>query len=191
MMKKQDWHLVVVIITILLGSGSCSKQLPFYRSIEIKDSGNGFTHSAVVSTLSKNKNNNDQHTTKTPGIYYDKKKKRYWTSHSASTSMQWQKAEHYCQDLSLVNNNQTVDDWRLPSIQELNQIYSPEKEQVCGTVLCHLSIPLHLDTPYVWSGSSPEENRRFYFDFRFGTQLAPLLKPLLKRQVICTRDKKS
>ena len=36
--------------------------------------------------------------------------------------------------------------------------------------------------------SPPDSDRRFYFDFRFGTRLSPLLRPDLTRRVLCVRS---
>jgi len=106
-----------------------------------------------------------------------------WTTHDNEQNFPWPEAEAHCKDLRLDERA----DWRLPEIEELDAIYDEAHDNACGERTCHLDRAITLTDPYVWSGTSRSGGRRFYIDFKFGTQLAPLIRPRLVRRVLCVR----
>ena len=107
-----------------------------------------------------------------------------WFAHDNDSEMNWHAAKRYCRHRPRRGERE----WRLPTIDELAGLYDAEKNTRCGDTVCHLSAPIHLTSAYQWSASPEDSDRRFYFDFRFGTRLAPLLRPELTRRVLCVRS---
>ncbi len=106
-----------------------------------------------------------------------------WTAGDNEKNFAWPEAEAHCTALRLDEES----DWRLPEIGELEAIYDEAHDRACGERTCHLDPAITLTDPYVWSGTSRSGGRRFYIDFKFGTQLAPLIRPQLVRRVLCVR----
>jgi hypothetical protein len=116
------------------------------------------------------------------GIALDSRTGLEWTKRDNARDVSWDEAESYCRELTVGDRV----DWRLPEIDQLKELYDTGLEQPCGDAICHLDPSVGLTNPYVWSGTQ-RGSRRFYFDFRFGTSLAPRLKPGLVRRVLCVR----
>ena len=106
-----------------------------------------------------------------------------WTAHDNERNFPWPEAEAYCKALRL--DEQAA--WRLPTIEELDGIYDEAHDSACGERTCHIDPAITLTDPYFWSGTARSGGRRFYIDFKFGTQLAPLIRPQLVRRVLCVR----
>lgn len=107
-----------------------------------------------------------------------------WTARDNGVEVDWHAGGRYCQGLLLDGRA----DWRLPSIEELATLYHAGADAPCGDATCHLGAPIRLTSPYLWSDSPKTGDRRFYFDFRFGTRLAPRLRGDLTRRVLCARS---
>jgi hypothetical protein len=105
-----------------------------------------------------------------------------WTKRDNARDVDWHGGDRYCRNLSLGDRA----DWRLPEIGELAELYDERLDQACGEAVCHIDPMLELTKAYVWAATA-RDSRRFYFDFRFGTSLAPNLKPGLVRRVLCVR----
>jgi Protein of unknown function (DUF1566) len=107
-----------------------------------------------------------------------------WMSHDAGHGLSWPDAKLHCQGHPPLPNGAQ---WRLPTIDELGSLYDPSVGQPCGeTANCGIDPAIRLSSPYLWSATAPQPDRRVYYDFSFGTQLAPLLRPALHRGVLCT-----
>ncbi len=107
-----------------------------------------------------------------------------WLGQDNAAEVNWQEAERFCRGTSRMGKT----DWRLPTIDELAGLYDPAAESSCGDSICRVAKPIRLTSAYLWSMSPENSDRRFYFDFRFGTRLAPLLRPDLTRRVLCVRS---
>ena len=108
-----------------------------------------------------------------------------WMSEDTGRSLSWSDAERHCDSLA---PHLSGEGWRLPAIDELDSLYDPSTEQPCGeTTNCRLDPAIDLSRPYLWSATAPQSDRRVYYDFSLGTQLAPLIRPALLRGVLCTR----
>ena len=108
-----------------------------------------------------------------------------WRGRDVSRNLSWPDAERYCGELTAHSSGA---EWRLPTIDELDSLYDPSMGQPCGeTATCRIDPALRLSSPYLWSATAPQSDRRVYYDFMFGTQLAPLIRPTLLRGVLCTR----
>ena len=107
-----------------------------------------------------------------------------WRARDNGSEVDWHAAERFCRGVSRVGPSE----WRLPTIDELVGLYDPAANTECGDAICHLAAPIRLTSAYLWSASPENSDRRFYFDFRFGTRLAPRLRPDLTRRVLCVRS---
>ncbi len=107
-----------------------------------------------------------------------------WTAHDGERNFAWPEAEIHCAALRLDERS----DWRLPEIDELSAVYDDTTSTPCGDQICRLDPAIALTNPYVWSGTERGGGRRFYIDFKFGTRLAPLIRPRLVRRVLCVHN---
>ncbi len=107
-----------------------------------------------------------------------------WTDRDAGRDLAWGAAEAYCRELARAGH----DDWRLPEIDELLDLYGEAAAQPCGAYTCGVDPAVELSRPFYWSATARPRDRRFYADLRFGTKLAPILRPVLTRRVLCVRE---
>jgi hypothetical protein len=108
-----------------------------------------------------------------------------WTARDGGRELSWRNADRYCRELALDSGDAA---WRLPSIEELAALYDTSMEQPCtGTAICRIDSAIHLSSPYQWSATAPQPDRRVYYDFALGSQLSPLIRPALTRRALCTR----
>ena len=126
----------------------------------------------------------DTNVVEIPEIVVNRSTGLEWPGQDNDAEVNWQEAERFCRDTSRMGKT----DWRLPTIDELAGLYDPAAEASCGDSICRLAEPIRLTSAYLWSASPENSDRRFYFDFRFGTRLAPLFRPDLTRWVLCVRS---
>jgi hypothetical protein len=118
------------------------------------------------------------------GVVEDTQSGLAWTRHEQVGNLPWPEADQHCRSLVLAGHAA----WRLPEIDELSAHYDKDLSTPCGERACRLDATFTLTSPYVWSGSAREGSRRFYIDYAFGTQLAPIIRPTLKRHILCVHD---
>ena len=107
------------------------------------------------------------------------------TQEETGAAVAWPEADRYCG--ALASNSSSVQ-WRLPTIDELAALYDASMEEPCGpAAICRIAPALHLSSPYLWSATAPQSERRAYYDFSLGSQLAPLIRPTLTRGVLCAQ----
>lgn len=107
-----------------------------------------------------------------------------WTTRDAGVELAWPTAEQYCRERAGGGGEPA---WRLPSSEELLALYDATVEQPCGGMVCRIDAAIDLTGPWVWSSTARGDKRRVYVDFQHGSQLAPRLRPGLKRRALCTR----
>jgi hypothetical protein len=109
-----------------------------------------------------------------------------WLSQDSGRGLSWTQAAEHCHGLASSSGTAR---WRLPSIEELGQLYDTTLRQPCGERFsCRIDPAVDLSTPYQWSDTAPKPDRRVYFDFSLGSQLSPLIRPTLTRGTLCTHD---
>lgn len=111
-----------------------------------------------------------------------------WTARDAGRELSWLDAEAYCRALTVEGVEGDGAAWRLPSAEELVALYDPSTEQPCGEVTCRVDPAIQLSSPYQWTATEPAPNRRTYQDFALGSQLSPLIQPMLTRRALCVRS---
>jgi hypothetical protein len=110
-----------------------------------------------------------------------------WTPRDSGRELSWREAEEYCRAFGTRPGD---GEWRLPSIEELAALYDPSKEEPCDSAestVCRIDPAIDLSSPYQWSASGPQPERRAYYDFSLGSQLTPLIRPTLTRRALCTQ----
>jgi hypothetical protein len=119
------------------------------------------------------------------GVVRDAHTQLVWTASDSGRGLSWLDADRYCLALS---SDSEAEEWRLPTIDEIATLYDTAMEQPCGeATICRVDPAIDLSSAYQWSATAPQPNRRFYYDFSFGTRLAPLIRPTLIRGALCTR----
>jgi hypothetical protein len=111
-----------------------------------------------------------------------------WAARDSGGELSWRDADRYCRELALDSGGGA---WRLPLIEELAALYDTSVEQPCGeAAICRIDPAIHLSSPYQWSATAPQPDRRVYYDFALGSQFAPLIRPALTRRALCTRGER-
>jgi hypothetical protein len=119
------------------------------------------------------------------GVVRDTRTNLEWTSRDTERDLPWHEADRYCVALAVAGRT----DWRLPHLTELKGIYDESAAQPCAEGrTCRLDPAIRLTAPYVWTATPNGERSRFYVDFRFGTSLAPVVKPTLVRRTLCVHE---
>ncbi len=119
------------------------------------------------------------------GVVRDARTGLLWSARDTG-ELSWPDAHRHCRELAIGSGGAA---WRLPSIEELAALYDASMEQPCGeAAICRIDPAIHLSSPYQWSSTAPQPNRRVYYDFSHGSQLAPLVRPTITRRALCTRD---
>jgi hypothetical protein len=118
------------------------------------------------------------------GVVRDTHTALVWTAHDTGRELSWPDADGHCRALARESGGPG---WRLPSIEELATLYDTSMEQPCAeTATCLIDPAIVLSSPYQWSATAPQADRRVYYDFAHGSQLAPLIRPTLTRRALCT-----
>ena len=121
-------------------------------------------------------------------VVRDARTGRVWSARDSGHELAWPDADQHCRGLA-VGPDGTA--WRLASIEELAALYDTSTEQPCGdAAICQIDPAIHLSSPYQWSATAPQPDRRAYYDFSHGSELSPLIRPTLTRRVLCTRDER-
>jgi hypothetical protein len=101
----------------------------------------------------------------TGGVWSDQATDLMWTRKDNGYALRWQPAAEYCRNLQLGGYS----DWRLPTIDELKNIYNPSARAACGLegyAVCQIKGNIRLTSGVVWSssgGDEPQTMRGFYF----------------------------
>jgi hypothetical protein len=101
----------------------------------------------------------------TGGMWSDPATGLMWTRKDNGYALRWQPAAEYCRNLQLGGYS----DWRLPTIDELKNIYNPAARAACGLegyAVCQIKGNLQLTSGVVWSsngGYEPQTMLGFYF----------------------------
>jgi hypothetical protein len=101
----------------------------------------------------------------TGGVWSDPATGLMWTRKDNGYALRWQPAAEYCRNLQLGGYS----DWRLPTIDELKNIYNPAARAACGLeghAVCQIKGNIRLTSGVAWSSSGtdrPQFMRGFYF----------------------------
>jgi hypothetical protein len=118
-----------------------------------------------------------------------------WTKKDNDSDVDWKQANDYCSNLQLAGYK----DWRLPAIEELQEIYDPSVSSRTGLVMgpynVHIKGNLKITTIWDWSsahGNAPAEGWpiAWVFDFR-STEKPRKFFPIhfnYRTRALCVRD---
>jgi hypothetical protein len=99
-----------------------------------------------------------------PRYWTDPATKLMWTKQDNGSDVDWHQAKTYCTSLRLGGYS----NWRLPTIDELQAIYAPERivnEQ-------HIKGNIWLYSESVWSGSTGNDPEMLCFNFHTGERIS-------------------
>jgi hypothetical protein len=125
------------------------------------------------------------------GIVRDTRSALLWTARDSAAELPWPAADARCRSLVLGSEGSTG--WRLPTREELAALYDESHVQACGADRCRVDPVIDLSSPYQWASTArgTQADRRVYLDFRYGSELAPLLRPTLTRRALCVSERVS
>ena len=115
-----------------------------------------------------------------------------WTEKDNGSSIDWDEAERYCEQLTLGG----FSDWRMATIGELEGLYDEDENESdpCLQEICHPRLGIDLTGPWVWSSTRHPSSRRAFSIFMFGvgTRLGGFFADLKRDEyentrVLCVR----
>jgi len=118
-------------------------------------------------------------------VFEDAETGLIWTGRDSGESLTQSEAARLCERLELEGMN----NWRLPTIDELEGIYDPENisGEWAGKPI-HTIEGIELTTFYVWSSSLKGEDRAWAFNFNFGERMAAPTERSTNSRSLCVRD---
>jgi len=120
----------------------------------------------------------DLATTAPEGTYVDRETKLMWSKEDNGKELEWNEAKEYARELSLGGYN----DWRLPTIEELEDLYAPGIEGVCK-----IRKPFRLSTALIWSSTKFGPGSGWFFNFENGVRLYHI-HGAARNPALCVRD---
>ncbi|TDI39082.1 MAG: DUF1566 domain-containing protein [Acidobacteria bacterium] len=107
-----------------------------------------------------------------------------WTTNDRGTDVDWNNAEQYCADLELGRRG----NWRLPTIEELEELYVEELSSDCGGWTCHVYPPFELSSCCPWSSTKSGGSSAFALYFDIGERNSNGLAFANGTRVLCVTD---
>jgi hypothetical protein len=119
------------------------------------------------------------------GILRDSETSLQWTQRGSDARINWKTARDYCAQQTVGG----VEDWRLPTIDELEAIHSGHlAQQPCGDAMCRIDSQFDLDGPWVWSSTKADVERAWVFDYLAGDRYSVGREYQLER-ALCVRGR--
>ena len=111
-------------------------------------------------------------------IYWDKKPRRLWVRSDNGSNLAWSQAIEHCEELELGD----FSDWRLPSIEELEDLHDPTSGQT-------FKVPkeINLSACCQWSATKHTKTSAWNFSFRFRKPFSGSLTYSLDLRALCIR----
>jgi len=111
------------------------------------------------------------------GVYLDPETKLMWADRDNGKDLEWNEAKEYAARLSVGGYK----DWRLPTIEELEELYAPGIERDCK-----IRHQLHLTKAEIWSSTKFGPGSGWFFNFETGARLYNIYGSARNR-VLCLR----
>ncbi|HEY4271107.1 MAG TPA: DUF1566 domain-containing protein [Candidatus Udaeobacter sp.] len=96
------------------------------------------------------------------GVYLDRERRLMWTKEDNGKNLEWNEAKDYALGLSLGGYK----DWRLPTIEELEDLYAPGREEEQK-----IRSPFRLTSLAIWSSTKQAPGSGWFFNFENGVRL--------------------
>jgi hypothetical protein len=113
------------------------------------------------------------------GIFVDLKAGRVWTARDNGLDIDWQRATQYCQSLALAG----FDDWRLPSLEELQSLIQP-----LGRGQYSTPDLIQLSACCPWSSTEKTEIAAWNLNFKYSKSFAGSKTHTYDLRALCVRD---
>ena len=111
------------------------------------------------------------------GVYYDKKSQLVWSANDNGRDIDWRRANDYCFELELAG----FDDWRLPTLEELEDLMEPIASGLYST-----PDQISLSSCCVWS-STRRDQSAWNFNYRFSKRFSGSLTYTFDLRALCVR----
>ena len=113
-----------------------------------------------------------------PDVVVDNETGLMWTRKDNGQDIDWIAATEHAKNLRLGG----YADWRLPTIQELERLYTPKDGGKYN-----ISEPFQLSRSFLWSSTKKDSGSAWYFGFKPGRQRNSLLITSYNRRCLCVR----
>lgn len=113
------------------------------------------------------------------GVYYDKKTQLVWAAKDNGRDIDWRRAQDFCQQLELAG----FDDWRMPSLAELQDLMEPISSGLHST-----PDQISLSACCMWSSTLKDQVAAWNFNFRFSKRFTGSLTHTYDLRVLCVRQ---
>lgn len=87
-----------------------------------------------------------------------------WASRDNWGAIGWGEAVAYCSELEVGNRS----GWRVPTLDELETLYSADHTARCGVHICHVEPPIELSACCHWSSVEDGPIEAWFFNFMRG-----------------------
>ncbi len=106
-----------------------------------------------------------------------------WTKSDNDYGINWNDSEGYCRNLNLGGHR----DWRMGTIDELEELYLVERDDPCCGNTCHIYYPFNLSCTWVWSSTKGGSSSAWHFIFYDGTRHSHSIDASRVFRVLCVR----
>jgi len=112
-------------------------------------------------------------------VYLDSETRLMWTRSDNGRNVTWYQAQQHCEDLRLHGYS----DWRLPTIEELAQLYDRKSSRIYK-----IRMPFEpLTACCPWSSTKGGSDSAWYFYFNLGARDRTSLGRSSNRRALCVR----
>jgi len=112
------------------------------------------------------------------GIYLDKKREKIWATRDNGRDIDWVSAFDYCENLSLAG----FEDWRLPTLEELQSIMKPMSNRQYAT-----PEEINLTSCCPWSSTPNTRTSAWNFNFKFKKAFSGSMTHTYDHRALCVR----
>jgi len=112
------------------------------------------------------------------GIYFDKKTSLVWSTQDNGRDIDWRRAQDYCTELEWAG----FDDWRMPTLAELERLMEPISKGLYST-----PDPIRLTACCVWSSTRKDDVAAWNFNYRYSKRFVGSMTHTYDLRALCLR----